>query len=293
MRSALVATRYASIVTFAALIGGFAARASAQQQQQPPMQAGGLAPPPPMQSGGLAPPPPGSGPPPPAPTYPPPPGQTYPPPAYPTATQYPGSPSNATQRHLEASVQEDSGRGLEYAYFQLEGGVQHASLTAIKQDGVLLAGTDKNSGFAPYFGGAGGMRFVYVTVGPRFRYASFTDWSVWTLNLDVGWHAPFGKLDTYGTIGAGYTKVTLSDEVKARSGDSSIGGFDIRLGSGLDYYFSNVFSVGGMIAIDFVRLSRGPVGSNGTTAGRPPEWNQDASSIGLVLNAGLVAGLHF
>jgi hypothetical protein len=190
-------------------------------------------------------------------------------------------------------VQEDSGRGLEYAYFQLEGGVQHASLTAIKQDGILLAGTDKNSGFAPYFGGAGGMRFVYVTVGPRFRYASFTDWSVWTLNLDVGWHAPFGKLDTYGTIGAGYTKVTLSDEVKARSGDTSIGGFDIRLGSGLDYYFSNVFSVGGMIAIDFVRLSRGPVPSNGTMAGWPPEWNQDASSIGLVLNAGLTAGLHF
>jgi hypothetical protein len=285
MRSAPVATRYASIFTFTALIGAWSARASAQQPQQP-MQAGGLAPPPPMQSGGLAPPPPGSGPPPPAPTY--------PPATYPGATQYPDpNAPNATQRQLEASEREDSGRGLEFAYFQLEGGVQHASLTAIKEDGMLLAGTDKNSGFAPYFGGTAGMRFVYVTVGPRFRYAPFTDWSVWTLNLDVGWHAPFGKLETDGTIGAGYTKVTLSDEVKARSGDTSIGGFDIRLGSGLDYYFSNAFSVGGMIAVDFLRLSRGPVPSNGTMAGWPPEWNQDASSIGLVLNAGLTAGLHF
>ncbi|MET0595712.1 MAG: hypothetical protein ABW133_23645, partial [Polyangiaceae bacterium] len=69
-----------------------------------PMQSGGLAPPG-MQSGGLAPPGPGSGPPAPQPMYP-----------------------NNTQRHLEQSEREDSGRGLEWVYFNVEGGLQHAAL---------------------------------------------------------------------------------------------------------------------------------------------------------------------
>jgi hypothetical protein len=245
-----------------------------------------------MQSGGLAPPPPGSGPPP---------AQTYPggpPPAYPGAAPYPNATSpNATQRHLEASEHEDAGRGLEYAYFQVEGGLEMASLTALKENGILLPGTDKTSGFRPYVGGAAGARFLFMTVGPRFRFAHFTDWNLWTLNLDVGWHAPFGNLETYGTIGAGFAKVALTDDVIARSGDVSISGFDIRFASGIDYYLSPVFSIGAMIGLDLMRLSRGPVSASTSTdpmmPPRPVEYGQDASGLGLVFHGGPVAGLHF
>jgi hypothetical protein len=211
---------------------------------------------------------------------------------YPNATT-----PNATQRHLEASENEDAGRGLEYAYFQFEGGLQMASLTALSESGILLPGTDKTSGFRPYFGGAAGLRFLFLTVGPRFRFAHFADWNLWTLNLDVGWHAPFGNLETYGTVGAGFAKVSMSNDAIARSGEVSISGFDIRLGSGIDYYLSSVFSIGAMIGIDFVRLSRGPVPASPSTdpmAPPPPaEYGQDASGFGLVFHGGPVAGLHF
>ena len=275
MRSARASIRYAFPLMSSALVAGWAARASAQQPVRsggpapPPMQAGGLAPPPPMQTGapgqpapmqagGLAPPPPGSGPP--APSYPGAPGYS------------PNAPApNSTQRHLEASEREDSGRGLEFGYFQFEGGVQMSSLTALSEDGILLPGTDKTSGFRPYWGAAAGLRFVYFTVGPRFRFAHFTDWNIWTLNLDVGWHAPFGNFESYGSLGAGYAKVAMGNDAIARSGDVSIGGFDIRLSSGIDYYLSNVFSIGAMIGVDFVRLSRGPVEATPSSPPMPAE----------------------
>src|SRR5690242_9602289 len=102
MRSAGAVKQYAVTLLLAGSVVGYAARASAQQPA--PMRAGGLAPPPPMQSGGLAPPPPGSGPPPAAPAYP-----TYP--AYP----------NTAQRQLEDAEHSDSGRGLEFVYFNVGG----------------------------------------------------------------------------------------------------------------------------------------------------------------------------
>ena len=106
MRLAGAPTRH--VVTFSLLGCAFGWLLPAQAQQPMPMQAGGLAPPPPMQTGGLAPPPPGSGPPPP------------PPPMYP----------GATQRQLEEASREDSGRGLEFVYFDVGGGGQLAALTA-------------------------------------------------------------------------------------------------------------------------------------------------------------------
>jgi hypothetical protein len=205
---------------------------------------------------------------------------------------------SATQRHLEESEHDDAGRGLEFAYFQVEGGAQLAALTAMSESGTLLPSTGKNSGLGPYFGGAAGIRLLFLTVGPRFRYAHFTDWDLWTLNLDLGWHVPLGNLEPYAVLGGGFAKVGRSAEgVTGLSDVPSITGFNVRLGSGLDYYLSNVFSVGAAVQLDFLRLSRSP-----TTIGlapspqmpvAPASFEQSASSLGLVLNAGVVLGLHF
>src|SRR5689334_762892 len=112
-----------------------------------------LTPPPPMQSGGLAPPPPGTGPAPPPPPQP-----------------------SLTQQQLEQSQDQDSGRGLEFVYFQLGGGLEFASLGALHQSGSLLADTSKKSAVGPLFDVATGMRLLYFTVGPSFRYAHTGDW---------------------------------------------------------------------------------------------------------------------
>ena len=271
MHAAGAPIRHAMTFLLAGSIVSVAPRAGAQQ----PMQAGGLAPPPPMQTGGLAPPPPGSGPPPPAPPYP-----------------------NAAQRQLEEAEHSDSGRGLEFVYFDVGGGGQFAALSALSESGKLVPASDKSSAFGPSFSAAAGIRLLYLTVGPRFRFAHFTDWDLWTLNLDIGWHIPLGNLEPYGILGGGFAKLGRSAEGIPGVGDVSISGFNVRLGGGVDYYLSSVLSVGGALHADLMRLSRAgtpPLRSAGDP-GSPAvieAISRDASSLGLVLTAGAVVGLHF
>ncbi len=224
-----------------------------------------------MQSGGLAPPAPGSGP-------------TPPPPSQP----------GVTQLQLEQSQDQDSGRGLEFVYFQLEGGLELAGLTTLHQSGSLLPDGSKSSGVVPFFGVATGMRLLYFTVGPSFRLAHANDWDLWTLNLDVGWHIPLGKLEPYGFIGGGYARVGHSqDNVLGNDRAVAVAGFDVRLGGGFDYYASNVFSVGAMINFELVRLGRSGVALTATDVPAVAALGSDASSLGLTATAGAVVGFHF
>ena len=266
MRSAKARTRFAVTLSLTGAMIAFAIDALAQQ----PMQSGGLAPPPPMQSGGLAPPAPGGGPPPPAPAY----------PAYP----------NAAQRQLEEAEHSDSGRGLEFVYFNVAGGGQFAALDALGASGSLLPPGSETSVFGPYFALSGGVRLLFLTVGPSFRFASFNEWDLWTLNLDLGWHVPLGNLEPYAMLGGGFAKLAYHGDRFGLTGAPNVAtlGFDLRLGGGVDYYLSNVFSVGGMLEADLMRLSRGNVvdAAGSTIAG-------EASSVGLVVTAGAVVGLHF
>jgi hypothetical protein len=230
-----------------------------------------LTPPPPMQSGGLAPPPPGSGP-------------TPPPPPQPSMTQ----------QQLEQSQDQDSGRGLEFVYFQLDGGLEFAGLTAIHQSGSLLADTSNSSALAPFFGVASGMRLLYFTVGPSFRFAHASDWDLWTLNLDFGWHIPLGKLEPYGFIGGGYARVGhAADNLLGADRGVSIAGFDVRLGFGFDYYLSNVFSVGAMVNVEVLRLGRSGIALNATDSAAATAFGSDASSLGITATGGAVVGFHF
>jgi len=228
-----------------------------------------------MQTGGLAPPPPGSGPPP------------LPPPMYPSPTQ----------RTLEEAAREDSGRGLEFVYFDVGGGAQLAALTALSENGKLVPASDKTTAVGPYFGAGAGLRLLFLTVGPRFRFAHFGNYDLWSLNLDLGWRIPLGNLEPYAILGGGFAKLGRSAEGVAGIGDVSVTGFNVRLGGGVDYYLSNVFSVGGTLQAELMRLSRGatsvPPPSPMDPNAAPSPFASDASSLGLVVTAGAVLGLHF
>ena len=272
MRSAGAVKRYAVIFLWAGSVVGFAAQAYAQQPA--PMRAGGLAPPPPMQSGGLAPPPPGGGPPPPA---------SYP--AYPnTAQPYP----NAAQRQLEDAEHGDSGRGLEFVYFNAGGGVQFVSLDALGgSDSFFTPQAGDTSAFGPYFSASAGLRLLFLTVGPSFRFGHFSNWDLWTLNLDLGWHIPLGNLEPYAMLSGGFAKLAYTRDIFGGASPSTTG-FDIRLGGGVDYYITNVFSVGGTLQVDLLRLSRGGVhDAMGNVIAA------EAAGVGLSATAGALVGLHF
>jgi len=217
-----------------------------------------------MQAGGLVPPSPQSGPPAPQPTGP---------------TQ--------TQKQLEQADTEDSGRGLEFVYFGVEGGFQHIALQNIHASGDLVPSPVRTNDVGSLLGATIGIRLLFLTLGPRFRFAHFHDWDLWSLNLDAGWRIPLGNLEPYGMLSGGYSRLGRSaDGVLGSGNDVSVKGFNVRLGGGVDYFITSVLSVGCLVTVELLGLSRGAVGQTGFYAA-------DSSALGIGFAGSAVAGLHF
>jgi hypothetical protein len=116
---------------------------------------------------------------------------------------------------------------------------------------------------------------------------------LWTLNLEFEWHIPLGNLEPYVMIGGGYARVAnVADGSNADIADARIDGFDVSLGGGLDYYLSNLISVGGALTLEMTRVSRrGALGE--ATRRVDPVWRVGASALGLTLGLTVGPTLHF
>ena len=249
-----------------ALVLGLAApaRILAQPVQPggPPSQGSG------MQAGGLAPPPPMA-----------------------------EDPASArTEARLESADQEDSGRGLEWFWIDAEVGIEHVGLQTFGSDHLLDAGFHDTTRTGPVFGGALGLRLFFLTFGPRFRIATLGAYQLWTLDAEVGLRLPLGSLEPHFVLGGGYAALGSfgNGALTGVSGkDLDVSGYDLRLGGGLDYYVTDVFSVGASITGELLGLGRPAVSAGKLGAATAPAYASDGSSVGFGLTAAAVLGLHF
>jgi len=225
--------------------------------------------PPPMQSGGLAPP--------------------------------SGSTSDAesaqTEQRLDDADKRDSGRGLEGIYVNAEIGIEHLGLDTLHANHLVDTGVVDTTQTGPMIGVGAGVRLLFLTIGPRFRLGMLSKYQVWTLDAEIGMHFPLGNLEPYFALSGGYAHVGAFDAKDlggASESDVSISGYDIRLGGGVDYYVTPVFSVGASLTGDMLGLSRSAVGAAKlTSANADNVYKADGSSIGLAVTGAAVLGLHF
>lgn len=215
-------------------------------------------------------------------------GGLAPPPAVESqkAAEQPPAASGGTEQELAAAEQEDSGRGLEFVWLSGEVGLGHFGLGTIDTGELALANADESKQTGLVAGAGLGVRIIFVTIGARFRYAPLPDWTLWTLGAEGGLHIPLGALEPYFTLGLGYVKVTPDEGVLDAQG------FDGRLGAGIDWYLTNMFSIGANLTGDVLVLSGAKIPAIPTSgSGAPPE--EDASSIGAGVTITSVMGLHF
>lgn len=162
-----------------------------------------------------------------------------------------------TEADLQKAEEEDSGRGLEFFWLNGEIG---ATQVWLKSDFV---GSADKSQLGLTYGGGLGLRIVAFTVGARFRMASLPDTQLWTLNAEGGFRIPLGSIEPYFTLGAGYASMAGFDE----PGFSDARGLNVRGGAGLDYYPTEVFSLGANLTGEFLYLARSEGDSDSSVAG--------------------------
>lgn len=207
--------------------------------------------------------------------------------------------STPTEAELERAEREDSGRGLEFLYFNVEGGVEHLGLQTFKSKNLVDAGVVDTTQTGPVVGVGLGLRLVFLTLGPRFRIGLFDQWQLWTLNGELGLRIPLGNVEPYFTFGGGYASVGAFSEDNVGSGLNSsevdITGYNIRGGFGLDLYLSSAFSIGANLTGELLVLTRPGVDPSKLSSGATADdvYAADGSSIGSGVTLTGVAGLHF
>jgi hypothetical protein len=213
----------------------------------------------------------------------------------------PGSGQNVTVPHtpgteqeLARAEQEDSGRGLKWFWLDGEVGVEHLGLQTLGEGHLVDPNATKTTQTGLVFGGGAGVRLLFLTIGPRFRFGNFSAWRLWTLDGEVGFRIPLGVLEPYVTLSAGYASLGAFDPGNAISRSAvDIGGWNLRAGGGLDWFASSVFSVGGSLTGEMLFLSRSRVSGANLGANQQSVYAADASSIGAGVTLTAVAGLHF
>jgi hypothetical protein len=215
-------------------------------------------------------------------------GGLAPPPAVESqkAAEQPQPGTGDTEKELAAAEQEDSGRGLEFVWVQGEVGVGHFGLLTFDEGNLVDPNTTETKQTGLVAGAGLGLRLLYLTLGARFRYAPLPDYTLWTLGAEGGLHIPLGALEPYFTLGLGYASL------KPKEGNFDAKGFDGRLGAGLDYYLTNMFSVGANLTGDILFLSRSKLAGAPTT-GEGSVYAQSGSSVGGGVTLTAVMGLHF
>jgi hypothetical protein len=247
----LMRAPHLSAMLCAASLFGVWSRSAHAQAQNPDLSSGGLAPPPAVESQ--------------------------------KAAEQPQAAPGDTEKDLALAEQEDAGRGLQWVW--LDGGVGIGHFGFGTFDGGDLVDRDAvettQTGLVADVGL--GVRIVYFTVGARFRYAPLPDFRLWTIGAEGGLHIPLGSLEPYFTLGAHYVSVSPTE------GTLDIGGFDGRLGAGIDYYLTNMFSVGANLTGDLLVLMRPKL--DGVEA--DSVYAADGSSIGGSVALAAMMGLHF
>ncbi|MFS8066219.1 MAG: hypothetical protein ACMG6S_07585 [Byssovorax sp.] len=234
------------------------------------MQAGGLAPPPPMPVGASA-------------------------------------EAGKTEERLDRSKKQDSGRGLEWVWADVGGGFEHLGLRTFNpKDEAFAAGFVDTTANGGMLSGGLGARLLFFTLGARGRIAFFSPYNRLSLGPEIGFHFPIGNLEPHADIGVGWTGLGSFNGAVAGDADAiTMNGVYARVGGGIDYYLTPVFSVGFVGSLELVHLSRSGISPDQIAAikalpsltaaerDRADLLGTEATSNGGAFSATGQLGLHF
>lgn len=201
-------------------------------------------------------------------------------------------PSSEIEQDLEEADQKDSGRGLEFVWLEGDFGYGIFGLTTFASRD-LLSSAARATAHGPLLGAAAGVRLLYFTLGGRFRYGFLSEYELVTAGAELGMRVPLGSIEPFAALGVGYAATNRINPLGAAPEHFAVKGLDLRVTTGLDYYLSDTFSVGGKLSGDVLFLGRraqSPSPECSSTSACP--YLEKGKSVGGGFSLVLSLGLH-
>jgi hypothetical protein len=211
-----------------------------------------------------------------------------------------------------ADESRDSGLGLEWLWFNADGGYSYASMDSLNSSTFALQNTSSSG---PAVAVGGGVRLLFFTLGLRARGLLLSDFNLVELDGEAGFHIKIGQVDQYFGLRGGYAFAgTLSPNTVSAAAmamgappDVSVHGVNVGGTLGFDYYFGHFVSLGLDVNPEFLFLQRppAPIPSQVNLLPEPartiaiqnlqaqPLYKESGSSIGFAFAGTAHAGLHF
>jgi hypothetical protein len=183
-------------------------------------------------------------------------------------------------------------KGPDVLFLETETGIAYVGLQTLHVKRDVVPTSTRDEDFGGFFGLMGGMKLLFLSVGPHARFGRFRDWDTWSLDLDVGFHAPVGPLEPFLRLGGGYTRLSRAFDKVPSGGSIHSDGYDISLTFGADYFLTHYLAIGGRFGGELIGLRRAGVNLDKQDGLVNDYLKYDGAALGFALNGALALGLH-
>jgi hypothetical protein len=181
----------------------------------------------------------------------------------------------------------------DFIFFEAETGAQYVGLGTlhVKRDVVPTASRKEDVG--AFVGAGAAVKLVFISLGPHFRMGHFQDWDLWTLDLDLGFHAPLGTVEPFLRLSGGYASLARAFDRLEDSRNLRAWGYHLALTFGADYFATQSLTLGARLSADMLALQRAGVDLNAQDGLVNDYLKYDGAAAGLGVTGALALGLHF
>lgn len=179
-------------------------------------------------------------------------------------------------------------------YIEAIGGYSFVNMKAISTPENFFPTVVPISGSGFAGGLAVGFRLSWLTIGARATLASYAGFEVGTAAAELTLRLPTGAVEPWLRVGGGYGWIGSADYKDPDASETSVYGYVIQGGLGVDVYLGKVVSIGGGFDLDILNLSRQPFTAGpGFVSPAGVDLTQDGNAVGLQIRAHGTVTFHF
>lgn len=152
------------------------------------------------------------------------------------------------------------GRDVDFLWIEANAGASFVNLVAFQNSNFSGNGSDslfrEVSGVGGVVGAALGFRVFWLAIGARATFAGYDGFQIGTVGGEATLRFPIPIIEPWIRLGFGYAWQGDANYSNVSGSSTTVYGWDLNAGAGLDIYLTNWLTVGGGVTFDLLNMSR-------------------------------------